>query len=225
MSVRKRTWKTNRGEARSAFVVDYTDQLGERHLETFKRKRDAETRHAQVAVNVRAGIHTADSRSITVTEAGQLWLKSREAAGIERSTLDGYRQHLDLHITPLIGATKLAALTVPSVRTFEDRLRQERSAAMVKKVLASLSSILSDAQDRGLVAQNVAHQRRVRNKGTANARQRRLLEVGRDIPTPAEIRAIIARLDGGGRHRPFLLTAIFTGLRASELRGLRWADI
>jgi hypothetical protein len=29
--------------------------------ETFKRKRDAETRHAQVAVNVHAGIHTADS--------------------------------------------------------------------------------------------------------------------------------------------------------------------
>src|SRR5262249_27437665 len=28
-----------------------------------------------------------------------------------------------------------------------------------------------------------------------------------------------------GRWRPLLLTAIFTGLRASELRGLRWADI
>ena len=28
-----------------------------------------------------------------------------------------------------------------------------------------------------------------------------------------------------GRWRPPLLTAIFTGLRASELRGLRWADV
>jgi integrase len=28
-----------------------------------------------------------------------------------------------------------------------------------------------------------------------------------------------------GRWRPILLTAIFTGLRASELRGLRWQDI
>jgi integrase len=28
-----------------------------------------------------------------------------------------------------------------------------------------------------------------------------------------------------GRWRPILLTAIFTGLRASELRGLRWADV
>jgi integrase len=171
-------------------------------------------------------IHEFIPKAATIaylTEAGQLWLKSREAAGIERSTLDGYRQHLDLHITPLIGATKLAALTVPFVRTFEDRLRQERSPAMVKKVLASLSSILADAQDRGLVAQNVAHQRRVRNKGTANARQKRLLQVGVDIPTPDEIRAIIGSLEG--RWRPVLLTAIFTGLRASELRGLRWNDV
>ena len=28
-----------------------------------------------------------------------------------------------------------------------------------------------------------------------------------------------------GRWRPILLTAIFTGLRASELRGLRWKDV
>ena len=28
-----------------------------------------------------------------------------------------------------------------------------------------------------------------------------------------------------GRYRPILLTATFTGLRASELRGLRWSDV
>ena len=28
-----------------------------------------------------------------------------------------------------------------------------------------------------------------------------------------------------GRWRPFLITAVFTGLRASELRGLRWTDV
>ena len=28
-----------------------------------------------------------------------------------------------------------------------------------------------------------------------------------------------------GRWRPLLITAIFTGLRASELRGLRWRDV
>jgi integrase len=44
-----------------------------------------------------------------------------------------------------------------------------------------------------------------------------------DIPTPAEIRAIVVALEG--RWRPLLLTAIFAGLRASELRGLRWGNV
>jgi integrase len=44
-----------------------------------------------------------------------------------------------------------------------------------------------------------------------------------DIPEPAEIKAIIGKLQG--RWRPLLLTAIFTGLRSSELRGLRWSDV
>ncbi len=44
-----------------------------------------------------------------------------------------------------------------------------------------------------------------------------------DIPTREEIKAIVGALEG--RWRPVLLTAIFTGLRASELRGLRWEDV
>src|SRR5262249_39863538 len=54
-------------------------------------------------------------------------------------------------------------------------------------------------------------------------RQRGKLKVGVDIPSPDEIRALIAHLTD--RRRPLLLTAIFTGLRSSELRGLRWQDI
>jgi integrase len=223
MSVRKRSWKTNHGESREAWVVDYCDQLGHRHLKTFTRKKDAEAYHSQVAVDVRAGLHVAESRSVTVAEAGQLWLTSREAAGVERTTLNSYREHLTLHIAPLIGATKLSALTVPFVRAFEDRLRQDRSPAMVRKVLVSLSGILADAKDRGLVAQNVARHRRAKNGNGSEGRHSKRLMAGRDIPTPDEIRAILNSLHG--RARPFLLTAIFSGLRASELRGLRWVDL
>jgi integrase len=49
------------------------------------------------------------------------------------------------------------------------------------------------------------------------------LEVGVDIPSIDEIRAILAAAEG--RWRPLVVTAILTGLRASELRGLRWADV
>jgi hypothetical protein len=121
---------------------------------------------------------------------------------------------------PFLGTGKLANLTAPMVGEFEDRLgREGRSAGMVKRVCVALSSILADAMDRGTVSQNVAH-RRARRKNGHEKRQERRLEIGCDIPALDEIRALILHL-GGGRERALILTAIFAGLRASELRGLR----
>src|SRR6516164_732065 len=160
MSVRKREW-TYKGETREAWVVDYVDGSGQRRNKNFKRKRDADAYANRVGAEVRAGTHTPDSTSLTIAAAGQLWLQSSENAGLELTTLDFYRQHLEFHITPLIGNTRLSQLTVPLVRAFEDKLRIDRSPAMVRKVVGSLSSILSDAQERGLVAQNVVRGLRV----------------------------------------------------------------
>ena len=226
MSVRKRTWRNRDGSQGEAWVVNYTDQAGARRLKSFDRKKDADAFAGAVSVDVRSGVHVPDSQSITVAEAAQLWLASADAAGLERSTREQYRRHVKLHIVPLNGAVKLSQLTVPAARAFEDRLRRDRSAAMVRKILTSLGSMLSDAQERGLVAQNVVRGRlrRPANK-PSDARIRGRLRVGTDIPSPDEIRAIITALNNRSQWRPLLLTAMFTGLRSSELRGLRWSDI
>ena len=177
--------------------------------------------------NLRSGVHVPDSQSVTVAEAGRLVaqeLRSRRARALD---LDHYRQHLELHIVPLIGAVKLSRLTAPMVRAFEDKLALDRSPAMVRKVRGSLGAILADAQERGLVGQNV-----VRACAPADgAARKRAPTSGRRassrsasiFPRPTKFGRSSAHLDG--RWRPLLMTAIFTGLRASELRGLRWADV
>jgi len=237
MSVRKRAWATSKGVEKEAWIVDYVDQTGKRRLKTFAKKKAADNFAATANVEIRAGIHTADSASITVAGAGKLWIETGERAGLERATIDAYRQHLRLHIEPYLGRVKLSQLSAPMVREFEDKLARgdmpegasplPRSVAMVRKVRVSLSALLSDAQERGLVSRNVVRElRRSRKRGKerqAEKRQRGKLKVGVDIPTREEIKAIVEAATG--RWRPILLTAIFTGLRASELRGLRWADI
>ena len=228
MSIRKREWKTRGGEPREAWVFDYVDQAGKRHIETFKRKKDAEARKVEVLPEVKDGTHSPKSASVTVATAGEEWLESCEEAGLERTTIDQYRQHLTFHITPFLGAMKLSQLSVPGVRTFQGKLRKEgRSPAMVKRVTVSLGSILADAQERGRVSRNVVREM-ARNKTRGKVRQserrqKRDLQVGVDIPTPAEVRAIMEKATS--RWRPLLVTAIFTGLRASELRGLTWRDV
>ena len=96
---------------------------------------------------------------------------------------------------------------------------------MIRRVLVDLGGILGDATERGLVAQNVVHARGKRPRN-GNGRHKRALKVGVDIPSPERCAPSLARhIDEAPRFRPLLLTAIFTGLRASELRGLRWSDV
>jgi integrase len=224
MSVRRRTWTNSDSSRGEAWVANYTDRSGKRRSKNFERKKDAENFEDAVSVEVRAGLHIPDSQSVTLAEAGKLWLDSCELAGLERATLVDYRRHVELHIVPLIGAVKLSQLTVPVVRGFADALRKGgTSPAMVRKLKVSLSAILTDALERGLVAQNIVKGMRKQRRGNEADRYRGKLKVGVDIPTPDEVRTFIAHLDG--RWRPMFLTAVFTGLRASELRGLRWSDV
>ena len=50
-----------------------------------------------------------------------------------------------------------------------------------------------------------------------------LKRAGIDFPSMAELNSLIE--NSTARRRPFIVTAIFTGMRLSELRGLRWPDI
>jgi len=219
-SIRKRTWCTAGGEERTAWVVDYLDQHNKRRLKTFTTKKAADAWKTDALYEVKQGIHTPEHRSITVAEAARRWIERCEANGLEPSTIAQYRNHSDYHIVPLIGREKLARLTRPRVEQFRDDLLKSRSPAMAKKVLSSLKSVLRHANEVGLVAQNVAHEVRIKN---GNGRHKRRPEAGVEIPTKAEVKALLEAAPS--RWRPFIVTAVFTGLRASELRGLTWDHV
>jgi integrase len=219
-SVRKRTWESG-GEKKEAWIADYFDQAGKRHIQTFRKKKEADAWLDNAKAEIRKGTHTADSVSKTVGEAGDAWIAEAEADGLERSTVKQYREHLELHIKPFLGETKLSQLTAPMVKKFRADLRKgHRSQAMVKKALVSLGSIVAYANDSGMVAQNVVRNaRKTRRAHGQEKRQKKRVE----IPTKDEIRALLAKAEG--KWRPIIVTAIFTGLRASELRGLTWDDV
>jgi integrase len=221
MSIRKRAWTTSKGEQREAWIVDYTDQAGERHIETFAKKKDADAQHDKLRQDVRHGVHI--STKLTVAQAGAKWIEHAELGvdrdgPLERATIKGYREALKLHIEPMIGKMPIAKLDTEAVRNFEKRLiAEKRSRAKIKSVLGSLSSILADAG----APRNAVRDRPRKNKN--GKRDERPLKVGVDIPTPAEVSAILHHAPD--RWRALLVTAAFTGLRASELRGLHWEDV
>jgi integrase len=213
--IRKRSWKSG-GEVKTAWIVDYFDQNRERHIKTFRTRKAAEEWKIPALYQVQQGTHTADSKSIMIEEAAELWIARCERDDLEQSTLQGYRSHVKYHIKPMLGSAKLSRLTAPRVQEFVDQLLTEgRSRALTKKIISSLSSIIGEAQRRGLVSQNVAREVRIRLPKRERGRP--------EMPTQDELRLILA--DASGRWRPLIVTLIFTGLRGSEARGLKWDDV
>jgi integrase len=108
-SIRRRTWKSGT-KNKSAWIADYFDQHGKRHQVAFEKRSDAADELARIQVDVRQGTHSPISSSITVAEAAELWVEKGRLEGLERSTLKGYRNHVDLHIVPLLGSSNCQAV-------------------------------------------------------------------------------------------------------------------
>src|SRR3981189_3818237 len=139
-SIRKRTWKSG-DEEKAAWVADYSDQGGKRHIKTFSTKKAADAWLVSTRSEVSRGVHTPENASITVAEAAELWLQTGELEKLERATLKQYNYHVVLHINPLIGREKLARLSSPIIESYRDALLKKCSRSMARKVLASLKSI------------------------------------------------------------------------------------
>jgi hypothetical protein len=170
-TVRKREWTNRKGEHKVVWIVDYTDQRGTRRYKQFSRKRAAEAHLATVSVEVRNGTHTAESQSITIETAANLWLKHCRREHLEPTTIDSYDQHVRLHIVPFLGARKISQLTGPNVQAFADDLRDnERSRDMTGRVLRSLAALIGNAERLGYVARNVARGVRLRRNNRERPR-------------------------------------------------------
>jgi integrase len=195
--------------------ASYTDGAGIRRKKQFSRKSEADAWLVEICHDVARGVHTPGSISPSVKDAAALWIKRCNEKRLESTTIKGYEEHVDLHIVPFIGAKKLSELTVPGVNNFADHLRDAgRSAEMIRRVVRSLGAVFKEARRRGLSNVDPTSGLELDLPDRQDPRP--------VIPTKNELQAIIA--GAAGRWRPVIMVAIFCGLRASELRGLRWAE-
>jgi integrase len=218
-SIRKRTWTSPAGETKTAWLVDYRDAGGHRRSKQFTRKKEAEAWLVSASWEVKQGTHTPDSKSITVEAAAQIWLDQAKRECLEPTTIAAYEQHVRLHIVPLCGARKLSQLTKPMVEGYRDQFLDKLSRAMARRVLRSLSAIVAEAERRGYVAKNPCSGVTVRRASRDKVKP--------VIPTKAEMKAIIeaAQVSDQPMDAPLVVTDIFCGLRASEIRGLTWCQV
>lgn len=150
-----------------------------------------------------------------------LWLDRFEAkvnAGERHPrTLEAHRYQLEYNLLPTLGHREVAGITVDDVAALLSELRRRRrSARTAAAALATLHGVLHYARRHGwAVVDPVAQLERDERPRPVRRRYRVL---GRD-----EIERLLdASLPP---YRLMIATALYTGLRISELLGLIWSDI
>src|SRR5262249_9793877 len=103
-------------------------------------------------------------------------------------------------------------LTDDRIEAFRDELLEKLSRPLARKVLVTFKSLLKVSR-HSHVATGISVKK-------ARSEKRRI-EAGRDFPTTADIARLVAAAKDDPKQRALLVIIAFTGLRASEFRGLR----
>lgn len=149
---------------------------------------------------------------------------------MEPSTLRNYKAHVLHHINPAIGDRYIKEVTFQDLREFRDDLvKKGMSRPMAKKVLRSAKSLFEEARRDGIIDANPALDVKI----VVNKREQGKVV----IPSKEEVKRLLAKSEALAgqknlqsarawrRYHVLVTTAAFTGLRASELRGLPWPAI
>lgn len=220
MSVRKRTLPS--GEIR--WLVDYSDQTGVRRARQFKTQREAKAFEAKAKVEVSERTHVPKSEAVTVREAVEKYVlhcDARVDAGeMERRTLADIKSKL-AHLTGENGITEILLPDISFATADAMRLRlvgAGMSGANAGKVMSTTRTMLNWALDSRMIARNDLAGRKAK-RGSREKKQ---------VPIPAGADVVKMLVEADMMPAPYGLyvrTAVLTGCRAGELRGLQWRHV
>jgi len=140
-----------------------------------------------------------------------------DAGKMAHSTYVRYRGIANNHVTPALGHRKLKDLTRAEIRRLYNEMGKKLSPRSVDYIHVTLQGALSQAVRDDLIPRNVATGERPRSNHQGSPEEAKAL-------SPAQVRALLMAARGK-RYEALYTVAVHTGLRQSELLGLKWADV
>jgi integrase len=178
-----------------------------------KTRQEVQRRLAAAQRDLEAGIPVITDRQ-TVGQYLTSWLEAIKPT-IEFGTWRRHREFVELHVAPKVGHTLVRELSPQQVqRLYADCLATGLSGSTVHHLHATLHKALKDAERLGIVARNVCK--------LVNPPRMDESEIQ---PLSRDDVGILLDIASGERLEALYVVALATGMRQSELLGLRWSDV
>jgi len=184
-------------------------------------RKDAERRLAELLVEVETGAYVKPTKE-TLAQFLRRWLDDCVRYNVRPVTEQEYRRKVERSIIPELGEIPIVNLQQPHLEAFYRRAlesgRADGKGGLSARTVLQLHRILYDALNHavkwGVVTRNVAqaveppraHQKDMHTLDSDGVA--RLLEASKDTP-----------------YYQIFHLAVYTGMRRSELLGLRWRDV
>jgi integrase len=187
---------------------------GVRRSVSGKTRREVQGKLRQLLADADKGIVASTERP-TLAQHIDRWLTGMLGPSVRPQTVRGYRTVARLYLLPTLGHLQLAKIRADHIQRLYGQLTERGLAPKtVRNAHAVLRHALGQAVEWNLVPRNVADL----------ARPPRVPRAEVVALSPEEVRTLLAAARPT-RWGALVAAALATGMRQSELLGLRWGDV
>ncbi len=183
-----------------------------------KTQKEVRQKLQQAAVALDDGIYTAPSK-LTVKQWLETW-SAEYMNGVKASTANCYKGTINAYLVPGLGAVKLSSLSPVVIQAYYNSLGRDRgdkpplSPKTIKCIHGVLHKALNQAVKLGLIRYNPS------DAATLPRMEKREI-----VPLDDTAIGLFLEAIRGSRFECLFLVDLFTGMRKSEILGLRWECI
>ncbi|MCI8308236.1 MAG: tyrosine-type recombinase/integrase [Lachnospiraceae bacterium] len=197
------------------YTARFTDKSGKRRQQYFKKLQECRNWLADAQFADEHGDINASS-NMTVDAWFEYWISEIKEKTVRWSTLSSYKDRYNKNIKEIIGkmiVSEVKPMHCQNVLNVMDN--NGYAGASMERTKVTLSAMFSDACENGLISSNpVTKSVKCPKKKNKNAR----------VLTVDEQKRFLESAKENVNYNHFLFV-LQTGVRSSELRGLKWGDI